>query len=201
MKVILLDADGVVLQKGEYFSERFAREHNIPLESVIEFFKGPFVACQKGEADLKEELKPYLEKWNWQGSTDEFLDYWFKSDVILSPGIQEIVASFKERGVKVYLASNNEQYRAEVIERLLKENNLLDGVYFSAHLKVRKESPEFFNKIINELGVDPQQVSFVDNDQKNVDSAASVGIDARLYHPEILRELSEKYFDNQVKFI
>jgi len=201
MKVLLLDADGVVLDKGEYFSEKFAREHNIPLDSVVEFFKGPFVACQKGETDLKEELKPYLEKWNWQGSVDEFLDYWFKSDVVLNPGIEETVSGFREKGIKVYLASNNEKYRAKVIEDLLKENNLLDGVYFSSHLKLRKEDPEFFKHIINELEIEPRDVSFVDNDQKNVDSAVSMGIDARLYSPEILSELQEDTAESKIKFI
>lgn len=201
MKVLLLDADGVVLEKGEYFSERFSREYNVPLESVIEFFKGPFVACQKGETDLKEELLPYLEKWNWQGSVDDFLDYWFKSDVILNPGIEEIVSDFREKGVKVYLASNNEKYRAKVIADLLTKNNLLDGVFFSAHLKVRKENPEFFEHIVKELDITPTEMAFIDNDQKNVDSALSVGIDARPYTPEVLNELSAETSENKLKFI
>lgn len=201
MKVLLLDADGVVLNKGEYFSERFAREYNVPLESVVDFFKGPFAACQKGEADLKVELKPYLEKWNWQGSADDFLDYWFKSDVVLNPDIEEIVFGLRGQGVKVYLASNNEKYRAQVIEELLKENNLLDGVFFSSQLKVRKEDPDFFNHILKELNVGPGEVAFVDNDQKNVDSAASWGIEARLYSPEILSEWREATSENKLKFI
>jgi putative hydrolase of the HAD superfamily len=201
MKVLLLDADGVVLQKGEYFSERFAREYNVPLSSVVEFFKGPYVACQKGEADLKDELQPFLEKWNWQGSTEDFLGYWFKYDVVLNPGIKEVVANLREKGVKVYLASNNEKYRAKVIEDLLREEELLDGVYFSSHIKVRKDTPGFFQHVIDELGVEPQEVTFVDNDQKNVDSAESLGIDARIYSPEILTELRENTVENKVKFI
>lgn len=201
MKILLLDADGVVLKKGEYFSERFAREHNVPLEDVLEFFKGPFAACQRGEADLKEEIKPYLEKWKWEGSTDDFLDYWFKSDVVLNPGIEEVISAYKEKGVKVYLASNNEKYRAKAIEDLLNQNNLLDGVYFSSHLKMRKDNPAFFEHILEDLEVQPNEVAFVDNDEKNVESAVSLGIDARLYNPEILRELAEDTTESKIKFI
>lgn len=201
MKALLLDADGVVLKKGEYFSERFAREYNVPLEDVVEFFKGPFAACQKGEADLKEEIKLYLDKWKWEGSTDDFLDYWFKSDVVLNSEIEEIISMYKEKGIKVYLASNNEKYRAKAIETLLKEKDLLDGVYFSSHLKVRKENPEFFEHVIEELGVEPSEIAFVDNDEKNIESAASLGIDARLYNSEILREWIDGTAENKIKFI
>ena len=189
MKVLLLDADGVVLSKGEYFSERFAREYKVPIDDVVEFFKGPFVLCQKGEADLKVEIKPYLEKWNWQGSVEDFLNYWFKSDVVLNSGIKEIVSKFHDKGIKCYLASNNEIYRAKAIRKLLDDEKLLDGVYFSGYMKIRKENPDFFEYILNDLEVEAGEVHFVDNDQKNVDSASSVGINARLYQEGILKDL------------
>ena len=198
MKALLLDADGVVLQKGEYFSEKFAREYNVPLAVVVDFFKGPFVACQKGEADLKEEIQPYLDKWNWPGSTDDFLDYWFQSDVVLNSEIKDIVSRFRDAGVKVYLATNNEKYRGKVIEALLKEKNLVDGVYLSARMKVRKEDPEFFKGIIADLGIESRDITFVDNDQRNIDSALSVGIDARLYQSDIFNELIEIITNNKI---
>ncbi len=189
MKILLLDADGVVLKKGEYFSERFSREYNVPIADVLEFFKGPFVLCQKGEADLKEELKAYLVKWNWSGTVEDFLNYWFDSDVVLNDGIKETTSNFRDKGVKCYLASNNEAYRAKAISDLLNKEHLLDGVYFSAHLKMRKENPEFFQHILNDLKVEPSEIAFVDNDQKNVDSAASLGISAYRYEPQILNRL------------
>jgi putative hydrolase of the HAD superfamily len=189
MKILLLDVDGVVLQKGEYFSVRFAREYNVDPESVVEFFRGPYLECQKGEADLKEVLKPYLEKWGWKTGVDDFLQYWFTSDVVLNPGITEVLSQFKEKGVRCYLASNNEVYRAEVIMKFLEETDLLAGAYFSSQLKVRKEDPAFFAHIVRDLQVTPKDVYFVDNDQKNVDSASSVGIHAYLYTPQVLADL------------
>jgi HAD superfamily hydrolase (TIGR01509 family) len=187
MKVLLLDADGVVLNKGEYFSERFAREHDVPLESVRTFFAGPFGGCQTGEKDLKEEIRPYLEAWNWQGSVDDFLAYWFQ-DVQVDPNIEPIIKELRDKGVRSYLASNNEHYRARKIEAKL--GDMLDGCFFSADLKSKKENPDFFKYIIEKLEVEPMDAAFVDNDQKNVDAAASLGIRAYLYDPEILNRLS-----------
>jgi putative hydrolase of the HAD superfamily len=186
MKALLLDAGGVVLQKGELFSEQFSREYNVPLEEVVPFFKNELAVCQRGEADLKKVLVPYLEQWGWKGTVDDFLEYWFK-DVVLSSGIKELVAECKEKGIACYLASNNESYRARRIEQVL--GTLLDGYFFSADLLVKKESPRFFEAVIQKLDIPPSEIGFVDNEEKNVESAKEIGIDARLYTSEILKEL------------
>jgi len=192
MKVLLLDADGVILNKGEYFSERFAREYNLPLEDVVEFFKGPFLLCQKGEADLKEELEPYLKKWDWDKGVDAFLKYWFDSDLVFNEGIQSTLSRFREKGIKCYLASNNEKYRAKEICRMLDEVGLLDGAYFSADLKVRKEDSKFFEYVLTNIGVEAKDAYFVDNDQKNVDAALHLGVNASLYNEHVLDDLLAK---------
>ncbi len=192
MKILLLDADGVVLVKGEYFSEKYAREYKLPIEEVVEFFKGPYVECQKGEADLKEVIQPYLQKWAWTGSVEDFLEYWFRSDVVPNETMEKTLAEFRARGIRIYLASNNEKYRAAEIEKVLTELNILDGFYFSSALKVRKEDPSYFTHILKDLAVAPEEVVFVDNEQKNVDSAASVGIEAFLYNEQTLTDLLEK---------
>jgi len=187
MKALLLDADGVVFNKGEYFSERFAREYGVPSEKVVAFFKGPFVLCQKGDADLKVEIKPYLEDWNWSGSVDSFLKYWFESDCTINDNIKDLISKYRGNGVKCYLASNNEIYRSDFLKDLLQKENILDGTYFSGYLKVRKENPEFFQKILNDLNTEPSGVYFVDNEEKNVASARSLGINAKLYTEDVLR--------------
>jgi putative hydrolase of the HAD superfamily len=186
MQALLLDADGVVLKKGELFSEQFAREYNVPLEKVIPFFKNELGRCQKGETDLKEVLEPYLKEWKWQGTVDDFLEYWF-TGVQINPEIIELVAESKEKGIACYLASNNEKYRARWIEEKL--GDFLDGYFFSADLQVKKESAEFFKLVSQKIGVAPQEIGFVDNEEKNVDSAKEIGIEARVYSHEALKEM------------
>jgi len=38
-------------------------------------FKNEFQPCLVGEADLKEQINPYLEKWGWKKSVDDFLEH------------------------------------------------------------------------------------------------------------------------------
>jgi hypothetical protein len=51
MQILLLDADGVVLKKHRYFSERFAEEQGVSLDTVAPFFQNEFIRCQAGRAD------------------------------------------------------------------------------------------------------------------------------------------------------
>ena len=185
MKVLLLDADGVVLKKGELFSERFAREHNVPNEAILPFFRGPFAECQAGTKDLKDELAPFLDSWGWEGSVEEFLDYWFE-DVVIDPEINALLATCKEKGIACYMASNNEHYRARHIEAVLADQ--LDGYFFSADLKLKKDNPAYFETVLEQLDLPASEVGFVDNEAKNVEAAAEVGLDARLYKSDILGE-------------
>src|SRR3989338_9532004 len=80
IKAILLDGDGVTLKQHRYFSDIYAEENNLSKEIISPFFKGELVLCQKGQADLKEKLEPYLLKWGTNDSTDQFLHKWFTEE-------------------------------------------------------------------------------------------------------------------------
>lgn len=74
-KCILFDANGVVVN-SDMFSDQYQKEYEISNNEMLPFFKGEFQDCLVGKADLIESLKPWLPKWKWTGSVDEFLQYW-----------------------------------------------------------------------------------------------------------------------------
>jgi putative hydrolase of the HAD superfamily len=186
MKTLLLDADGVVLKKEGYVSEKFARDYNVAVEDVMSFFTGPFVDCQSGTKDLKEELMPYLENWGWNDGVDAFLDYWFQ-DVVVDQEVLQEITRLREQGVQCYMASNNEHYRAKKIKEIL--GDALDGYFFSADLKVRKNDPDYFTKVSEMINVPVSNLLFLDNDEGNIEAAEEAGVTAKLYHPEVWSEL------------
>ncbi|HVY72807.1 MAG TPA: HAD-IA family hydrolase [Candidatus Paceibacterota bacterium] len=178
-KVVLLDADGVVLKKTDgYFSDRFAEEYGAPKEDVLEFFRGPFKLCQTGKADLKEELKDRLPAWGWSKSVEEFLEYWFE-EARLDDDVVAVAQTFREKGVKCYLATDQEKYRKEYIWKKLEGK--LDGSFISSDIGFTKSQPEFFAAVLQQLGVESSDVTYFDDDQHNVDTAKSLGIDAHFY--------------------
>jgi len=181
-KVILFDADGVVLKKGtEYFSERFAREYGAPNDELRAFFKNEFRLCQTSKADLKEELSKRLPGWGWQKSVEDFLDYWFVSDVVLDEAVLREVEKYRAQGVECYLTTDQEKYRAQYL--LNKLEGKFDGFWFSCDLGFQKSEPEFFVEVLRKLDgrFEPSEIRYFDDDQKNVDTAKSLGIDAHFY--------------------
>lgn len=181
MKTLLLDADGVTLKKLGYFSEHFAREQGVPVEDMIPFYKNEFRLCQQGKADLKEEVAKYLPKWKWDRGADAFLEYWFTTDAKADEQVFEVVEELRGKGVKVYLATDQEKYRAQYLLEKLGFKNKFDGCFFSCNLGYQKSEPEYFEKIMQKLGVSADELVYWDDDQKNVDVAKSLGIDARFY--------------------
>ena len=93
MKVILFDADGVIINKPKLFSDLFSEKYNIPLQKIERFFIKDWPDCLIGKADTKERLKPYLKEWGWQGSVEELLELWFKSEAYTD---QRLVNSINE---------------------------------------------------------------------------------------------------------
>jgi len=180
-KAILFDADGVVLTKQPYFSLEIARENNIPYDEIEPFYKNELRLCQVGKADMKEELAKYLPKWKWQGSVDEFLNRWFTADVHPDAEVLAFVDAMRAKGIPCYLASDQEKYRGEYIRTAADVGKHFDGTFFSFEVGHSKSTPQYFEKVLATLGLAPADVIFWDDDEKNVDVAKSLCLDARFW--------------------
>jgi putative hydrolase of the HAD superfamily len=181
IKVVLFDADGVALLKHGYFSDRLSRDCGIPTEKIVPFFKTEFRTCQLGKADLKQELTKYLADWNWKKSVDDFLDYWFIKDTLVDEKVLVQAERFRSKGVKCYLVSDQEKYRAEYIRKNLRFDTKFDDCFFSCEIGYSKADPEFFRSVLNRLDARPEEVLYFDDEEKNVQNALSLDITSKLY--------------------
>jgi putative hydrolase of the HAD superfamily len=175
IKAVLLDADGLLFKKQRYFSEIFYEEYGVPVESVTPFFKTPFRECQKGNADLKEELIPYLSQWNWDGNVESFLAYWF-SFCVVDDGVLNIVRELRKQELKCYLVTDQEKYRAEYIKKNLELGKDLDGFFYSFEIKSSKSEANFYGTVLETLHLSPEEVIFFDDEEENIEIAKSLGI-------------------------
>jgi putative hydrolase of the HAD superfamily len=154
--------------------------HNIrPLS--IPFFKDEYKQAAIGEVDIREVLPPYLEKWGWKGNVEDFLQYWYEGERDIDKRVMEAVQDLRQKGTKVYLASDNEAGQAGYLMEEVRLQDDFDGGFFSSILGVTKSQPEFFEKVANELKVEPNQIEYWDDDSKNVNVARKVGVNARTY--------------------
>jgi len=180
-KALLLDADGVVLKKQSYFSEVYSKEYNVSLEKIIPFFRNEFLDCQLGKIDIKEVLPKYLKEWGWQKSVDDFLQYWFESSTIVDKEVENKVQEIRALGTKCYLVTDQEKYRAEYLRKNLYFEKKFDGCFFSCEIGYSKSSPEFFKVVFKQLELNPSDIIFLDDEEKNIVVAEQLGIKATLY--------------------
>ncbi len=182
MKVILLDLDGIVIRpRNHFFSEKYSEEYGVSIEEIRPFFVGEFKKAAIGEVGIRDVLPNYLSKWEWKGTLDEFLKYWFESEKDIDSEILKKVKELRSGGIKVYIVSDNEKERAIFLMNNLNLKEEFDGAFFSCELGYTKSDPKFFEKVISELNVDAKEISYWDDDIKNVEVAKSLGINGNLY--------------------
>jgi putative hydrolase of the HAD superfamily len=185
-KAVLFDADGMTIV-SQKFSDRMQAEQGISWEKMRSFFQGPFQQCKLGKADLKEELAKVVGEWGWTGSVESLMDYWLKTGSELNMSTIDLVGELTVQGIKCYLATNQEKYRAEYLRSELGLGNVFDGLFVSAELGHTKDDPAFFEKALARIGeegddVAREEVLFVDHEEKNLAAAASVGLSTHAYH-------------------
>lgn len=185
-KAILYDNDGMVARGGR-FSEEYTKEFGVDTAVLTPFFEGPFKKCLIGEADLKEELAKVLDVWKWKGTVDELLQYWFSVGDTPHEEVYVSVVKFKEQGLVVCLATNNEKYRVQYLIKKLSYDTIFDHIFSSADLGAYKQSFEGAEKIYQTLKekcgiLDKEEILYWDDREKNVQNLNNMGFNAQLYH-------------------
>jgi putative hydrolase of the HAD superfamily len=181
---LLFDVDGV-LAVSDGWHKQMARDHGITHEMLQQFFQNqnqPLYQCLIGQADLREEIAPYLTQWGWQQSVDDFLTYWFEQENVVDQRVLQVVAELRRRGHKCYLATNQEHYRTAYILDEMGFAPLFDGLYSSAALGIAKPEPGYFSAILEDLNItEPATVLFFDDRADNIEGARQVGLQAEVY--------------------
>lgn len=101
-----------------------------------------------------------------------------------------VMRFLKNNGVKICLLSN-------ALPNLSGSESFLayvDYIFLSYRLGLLKPDIRIFERVLSELGACPQEVAFVDDKQKNVDTAASLGIKAFVFDRRTIIENVKELF-------
>ncbi len=184
IKCILFDVDGAVVN-SEMFSIQYQKKYGVSNDEMLPFYIGIFQDCLVGKADLKVSLREWLPRWKWKGTADEFLQSWFKAENSIDDKIIKAVGQLRADGVKCYLATKQEKYRTKYMKELMGFEEIFDGIFSSSDIGHKKPDKEFYEYILNDLknqhNIQANEIIFFDDEQKNVDGAKAVGINAHLY--------------------
>jgi FMN phosphatase YigB (HAD superfamily) len=183
--VVLFDADGVLTLPEEVFTVVYSKSHGLNPEPFEQFFRESWPAIVSGKKDLKESISENPQLWQWNGSADELLEYWFKTEDIRNEELFLLIRDLKEQSLSCYLVTDQERYRGEYMKNVMFKD-LFDGYFISSDLGITKTDPKFFELIIERLKqnnpeLEPGDIVFYDDSQSKVDIARSVGINGQLY--------------------
>lgn len=181
VEAVLFDADGVVQQSRSGFPDRL-RELLPNPDLGDEFLRDLFAAelsTLTGQDDFLTVLADVMQSWGCGGTAQEMATLWTRLDV--SPEVIALIAELRAAGVVCYLATNQQAYRMAYMTKELGYDKVFDGQFYSCRLGVAKPDPLFFERILATIQVEPAAALFIDDNELNVVSARSVGLQAETF--------------------
>lgn len=91
-----------------------------------------------------------------------------------------MIDRLRERGIRTYVLSNNnprsmlrirDMFRADGREM----DDYFDRIYLSYEMHLLKPEEEIFRRMVDDSGMDPARTLFIDDGQRNVDTAQRLG--------------------------
>jgi len=189
IKAIVFDMGGVIvpldLQRSlDNFKTRAG------FENIGDFLNATHQAGCIGEMEAgritEDEFYADCLKYCKPGTTKEIIYECFSSLLVgISDDALRLISELSQK-YDIYLLSNNNPLSmkwldAELAKRGMVQSDLYKKAFLSFQLKMLKPSPEIYLKAIEEIGVQPNEILFIDDSMKNIDGARAVGINAMFY--------------------
>jgi putative hydrolase of the HAD superfamily len=177
IRALLFDADEVLQYPNPERNADLWRVLGFTPEPVAEFVAEVHAAedtTLTGLLDFLDVLPPMLSRW---GVTEKAHDVcqWLNA-ITVDHDILALVSELRLRGYCCALATNQQTHRAEFMANQLGYRALFDRCFFSCDMRLAKPDPRYFQAILAELQLNPDDVIFIDDKPQNVRAASSLGI-------------------------
>ncbi len=194
IKAIIFDLNGIFLQ-SEKLSDRFENDFNISTKVFLPKLKSIMAEVRKPNAKPAFSYwEQAFKQWKIKLNEKEFWNYWFKGE-IQSNKMINYAGFLKRKGIKIFILSNNFKERANFYNHYPWIHDIINKVYFSWKTGFIKPDIKAWKLILSENGLRADECIYFDDQQKNLDSAESLGIKSFLFTNE---EELEKIINNLI---
>ncbi|MFN8526884.1 MAG: HAD-IA family hydrolase [Chloroflexota bacterium] len=180
IQAVVWDVDGVLVHPWR-FRDALIRDHGIQPEVTLPFFRGPFVECVLGRAELLEILPHAAATWGWPGTARELLHLWLTVEDAPNEAVFALVDRVRRTVARSCVASVQERHRADYLASEMGLADRFDDLFFSCHMGARKPEPAYYEVVEDRLGVPPSSLLLIDDSAPNVDAAQARGWQAELF--------------------
>lgn len=120
-----------------------------------------------------------------------------RKDFHVFPDVPGALEALKEQGYTLALMPNQSQFNSEKYLGSVMGQDI-DKVYWSYELGLAKPDPRYFQAVLKDLGIGPEEFLFVDDQPANLLAARALGIDVvrieregRVLKPELLAMVAD----------
>jgi putative hydrolase of the HAD superfamily len=183
VEAILIDADGVIQYAPEDWADAFARclacgDPGLEQKFTADIYAAE-TACLSCVDGFDEALHDVLATW------DRVEQKAFVLKAMLSirqhNEVLEILGGVRARGIRCYIASNQQALRADFMSTELGYASMFDGELYSCKLGAAKPSERYFELALKAVGARAGATLFIDDRPENVAGARRAGLQSFVY--------------------
>ncbi len=183
IKALLVDADGVIQYATEDWAIAFARclERGDPaLESrfTADIYAAES-ACLTRADGFDQALQGVLTRWDCADRRAAVLQAMLS--IHRYHEVQGMIRAVRARGIKCYVASNQQAQRAAYMSAELGYAAMFDGELYSCALGAAKPSECYFELALEAIDGKAATTLFIDDREENVAGAKRAGLHAFVY--------------------
>lgn len=179
IKTVIFDYAGVV-KKSQELSIDIVDLYKIPIEEYEKFIPRLKPIIEKFDKGLIGEEKFWMEFSDAMGKVvpekcAERAKRMYKDKFVFFPEVIGLIEKLKSEGFRLSILSNMFPYQAEIIKEI-NGCSLFDGIFFSCERGLAKPNLEFYELVIKEMNVSPQECLFIDDKEENLLPAEKLGL-------------------------
>lgn len=166
--VLIKGVEGVEFELADYL--------NLPVERIRNcFFSYNFNELWLGQISEREFFYQMINQFDWNIDVSIMLKI-IRNNFVKISGMRR---TYEELGrkFKLVLISVNAPEWVEYLNYKFNYSNLFDGgIFYSYEIGYTKQQKECFEYILEQLGLTPEQVIYIDDSTKNINVASKIGI-------------------------
>jgi HAD superfamily hydrolase (TIGR01509 family) len=183
IKAIIFDLNGIFIQSPK-LSDRIAKDFGISPDIFLPKLSEIMNKVRQPEAGPSFNYwEPVLKEWNINLSEQEFWKYWFEVEVP-SERMISFVKELKNRGIRIFILSNNFKERAEYYGHYPWMHEIIDKAYFSWQTGFVKPDKKAWELILSENNLQPEECLYFDDQEKNIKASEETGVKAYMFTNE-----------------
>ena len=175
IKTVIFDLNGIFLQSPR-LSDRFSKDFGVEKETFLPKLSEIMEKVRKpGAKPAFFYWKEVLKEWKVEITENKFWSYWFGAEV-KSDKMIVFAKYLRERGIKVFILSNNFKERADYYNQYPWMREAVDSVYFSWQTGFLKPDVRAWEHILSVNNLKGEECIYFDDQEKNLKAAESIGI-------------------------